>query len=512
MIGAATTDLARLRTVGMRILVTTGWLCTAVQMVLVWTLQPPHFAIAMVMSALMNFAPTVATLRGRSDPFARLLVGTLAAAHPAIAVYLWRGNPFQGDIHLYFLSALAALALLYDWRPIALASAMIAVHHLVLDLLAPSWVFSGTGTLMRVSIHIVAVLIECVVLSYVTERMRTLILAQQDARAHSDEAALLANESKRQVERAFAAVRAAEAIAADERLAREQGGRDAAAIRRHEMLELAQAFRASVSEIVGAVGTASADLAGLAHALNHAAGQASRETARTLATATQSSLGADALAGRTRDLSQSILAISATVDEQARLSQDARSRTRSGHGAVAVLDEQTLSITTFADLIQSIAGRTNLLALNATIEAARAGEAGRGFAVVAGEVKLLAGQAAGATGEIRSLSGAVRDGAGIARDALQDISHTVAELSEAAQTIRQTIDDQRGTAAAIEATARETARDATLITSQIAAVAQVADHAEALSGRVSGAAAGLAATARDLTSATEDFVAQLSVA
>ncbi len=46
----------------------------------------------------------------------------------------------------------------------------------------------------------------------------------------------------------------------------------------------------------------------------------------------------------------------------------------------------------FADVINKIAGRTNMLSLNASIEAARAGEQGRGFAVVAGQVGELASQ------------------------------------------------------------------------------------------------------------------------
>lgn len=46
----------------------------------------------------------------------------------------------------------------------------------------------------------------------------------------------------------------------------------------------------------------------------------------------------------------------------------------------------------FADVINKIAGRTNMLSLNASIEAARAGEQGRGFAVVAQQVGELASQ------------------------------------------------------------------------------------------------------------------------
>jgi methyl-accepting chemotaxis protein len=67
---------------------------------------------------------------------------------------------------------------------------------------------------------------------------------------------------------------------------------------------------------------------------------------------------------------------------------------------VGELSKAAARIGNVVDLLNTIAGQTDLPALNATIEAARAGEAGRGFAVVASEEKALAEQTARTTGEI----------------------------------------------------------------------------------------------------------------
>ncbi len=506
------TDLQIFRARGIAIVAIAGWVCTLWLGVMGLWLDADGLVPVLVVAVLVNLAPTLMAVRGRHDSVARLVSGTPAAVYPALGVYLLQGHAWQMDAHMYFFVALAALVVLCDWRPIALAAGLIAVHHLVLETAAPGWVFTGSGNIGRVIIHAAAVGLQLAVLSYVTTRLRSLMIRQETARSESEALANEAIDSRNRMEEAITGMRAAEAREARERQHRLEIERELAARRAAEMLALAEAFQASVADIVDSVGSASTKLDGSARALNELAQVATRQTEASAAAATQSSQSAGRLSAQIHALTESVTSIATVAEQQVQLGTEARTASTQSHAAMIALVERTQTIGSFANSIQQIAAKTNLLALNATIEAARAGDAGNGFKVVASEVKQLAGQATGASSEIRALAGSAEQGAGVANDALGRIAMTIGHLATAADTIQAEVRHHHQTAASIERTADSTAAGIDIMADEMLGVARVAGETAGLSDMVARAATGLLDTARQLRAATDRFVIQLKAA
>ena len=499
-------QLNDLRLRGLMLLAMFGWLCTIALMGLALVFDLQNELIPVVLSAAVTIIPTFIAMRPRYDLSIGMTFAVMAAVQPALLVYMLQGHPWQMEGHMYFFVGLAALTLLCDWRPMAAAVGLIAAHHLLLSVVAPEWVFIGSGNFSRVMVHALAVSWVLAVLGPVMVHMGRLFSEQAEARSTSEG---LAASAQAALEQARAAQNEFEAER-EKRLQIERRGM--ADARRGELMALAEAFEGSVANIVQSVAAAAEQMAQAAsnmHQFAHNAGEQSAEAARDAESASQNALRVSA---GVSDLSKSILSIASNAEQQANLGEAARGASKTGEEVIRTLSERTQNIEAFVGLIQGVASQTNMLALNATIESARAGEAGRGFGVVAAEVKALANKAHEATGQINQLVSDIDSGAAEAENVIGQVSRAMAELAESAEKIRTVIGDQSNVASLIEQGAVDSAAGADQIAKRISEVARAAGEAVKLSDEVHASADGLTRIAHGLRSATDEFLSQLRAA
>ena len=86
---------------------------------------------ALIASVAINLPPSLVALQKRHDATARLVVGLMIAAQPALLLYATRGIEWQIDMHMYFFVALASLTVLCDLRPIVAGALLIAAMLII---------------------------------------------------------------------------------------------------------------------------------------------------------------------------------------------------------------------------------------------------------------------------------------------------------------------------------------------------------------------------------------------
>ncbi|NVK17261.1 MAG: hypothetical protein HWE30_01050 [Methylocystaceae bacterium] len=405
---------------------------------------------ALVLTTVFALIPLVFKLiKGPDNPFTIYSSSVSFMLIIAVLVYAFRGHPWQIDIHMYFFAGLAMLLGFANWKAFILATAVIAAHHLVLNLTLPYWVFPDGASIVRVLLHAVIVILETIVLVIATMKLTNVLQSAERAKK-------IAEEAQNQVEESLNQQKQLEAQQRKQRQA--------------DRKNVADTFEKEVGAIIHAVKGASNELQNLARGMSEAATRVGENAELASDASNTIAQKVDMVASASEQLSSSISEISLQVNEANNISSNAAELSTNSTQNVQSLSSRVSEISEVVNLISDIANQTNLLALNATIEAARAGEAGKGFAVVASEVKNLASQTAKATEQIEQQINAVVGATDDTVKGISEIHHSINQVQETATIISAAIEEQRAATENIATNATQTADDVTKVASTVNSV------------------------------------------
>jgi methyl-accepting chemotaxis protein len=438
--------------------------------------------------ALVSAAvPAVLMLLARPLHVVFFALAIALVGQTSLLVYAMSGHPWQVEMHFYYFAVLAMLAGFCDWRVLLTAAALIAVHHLSLNIVLPWAVYPGGTDYARVIVHAVVVVVESAILIVIGETIRQAFVKAGEARKAAEIAAAELARIGDQRERALTETTA----------------------RAEQLGTMLDRFYQEMTQATEALHSAAQDLetdaGGLGRAATHASAQSI--TAAVGSEETAAKVASTANAGE--ELAQSISEVGANAARSSELAAHAVKEAERTNVAIDELALVSGEIGKVTELISAIAAQTNLLSLNATIEAARAGEAGRGFAVVAQEVKILASQTAAATQDIGKRIEAMQNATNHSVETIQTITGTIRELDLFSAKIAAAVEQQANAAQEIAGNAHAASSSVRQVNGAISELEGVAKQTLQASARLSKAARNIGEQTKNIREQVQAFTNEI---
>lgn len=493
-------SLEMLRHIGMRLVV--GMIATlaVIAGLLVMTLQAPDRWPAAVLALLLTAYPVALIVQRRIDAGARLAVSITVVAMPALLLFISEGHAWQTDLHMLFFALLATASILCDWKALAAATVVVAIHHLGLGMIVPQWLFTGDGSLARIALHAVILVVEAATLIWVAQRIVALVDSNDQQVIKQENAA-----------RALAAERAEQARIVHD--VTTSLGDSLTALAAGKLTEqiiadfpgdyalLKRDYNNAVSSLrtaVVAVSDSAANILTGSNEIAQASEHLARRTESNAASLEETSAALIQIEGR---LKKTAAAAQNTVTraEQAIVTVDSgRTTAQTAMHAMGDVSGSAKGIDDVIAGLDKIAFQTRVLAMNAAVEAGRAGDAGRGFAVVADLVSALAMRA-------EEEAKRARDQLGITQSQIVTAVEAVGKVDAAFVAIASDVDTVNKLLAGMASDNQGQSSALTEITAAVSAMDVATQQNAAMVEQTSAAARNLTHEVSNLADATAQF-------
>lgn len=453
-----------------------------------------------VLAAALAILPALMALQGRTDSQARLVGSITVVAMPAILLFVVEGNSWQVDLHMMFFALLAATSILCDARAILAATAVVAVHHLGLGLLVPNWVFGSDGSIWRILLHAVILVVEAGVLVWMARAITALVTANAaQAQATAVAATTLAAERARQDE--------------ELKLVTGEVGNGLTALADGDLTAsitasfpsgydvLKRDFNTaavSLGTMMTAVGDSSQTVLSGIMEIAQAAEDLARRTESNAASLEQTSAALIQIESRLKGSARSSASTVVRADQAIATVGAGRKTAEQAVAAMNRVGVSAKGIDSVIEGVDKIAFQTRVLAMNAAVEAGRAGEAGRGFAVVADLVSALAMRAEEEAKRARDQLGVTQADIDVAVQAVQRVDAALDGIATDVGAVHELLgtmaDDNQAQASAV-----------TEISSAVASMDRATQQNAAMVEETSAASRNLAAEVNGLVDRTAGF-------